>query len=249
MNPVLATRDLRRSFGALEVTAGVDLALMPGARHALIGPNGAGKSTLINLLTGTLRPSGGQVLLEGRDITGLPAAARVARGLSRTFQINTLFPLLTPLEAVLLAVCRRTGILARPLRRLAGCGPEIDEAHDLVCRFGLEAVCDRPTAELAYGQQRLLEIALALAARPRVLLLDEPAAGVPARESAILMAAIAGLPRDVAVLFIEHDMELVFRFAERITVLVAGRILREGLPDQIANDAEVRRVYLGEDDE
>ncbi len=249
MTAVLATRDLRRSFGALEVTAGVDLALMPGARHALIGPNGAGKSTLINLLTGALRPSAGRVVLAGQDVTDLPVAARVARGLSRTFQINTLFPRLTPLEAVLVAVCRRTGALARPLRRLAGCTAEIDEAHDLVARFGLEAVCDRPTGELAYGQQRLLEIALALAARPRVLLLDEPAAGVPARESAILMTAIAGLPRDVAVLFIEHDMELVFRFAERITVLVAGRILREGTPDEIAGDPEVRRVYLGEDDE
>jgi branched-chain amino acid transport system ATP-binding protein len=243
--PALETRTLCKQFGALKVTNEVSLSLKAGGRQALIGPNGAGKSTLINLLTGVLAPTSGSVLLEGTAINQLTTDQRVARGLGRTFQINALFPHLTPLESIMLAVARRSGRLGKPLLALHRQSDTTDEAFALACSVGLGRDCLRPTAELPYGRQRLLEIALALAGRPRVLLLDEPAAGVPAGESFELMQAIESLPRDVAILFIEHDMDLVFRFAETITVLVAGAVLCEGTPGEIAGDPEVRRVYLG----
>jgi branched-chain amino acid transport system ATP-binding protein len=243
--PALETRTLCKQFGALKVTNEVSLSLKAGGRQALIGPNGAGKSTLINLLTGVLAPTSGSVLLEGAEINQLTTDQRVARGLGRTFQINALFPHLTPLESIMLAVARRNGRLGKPLLALHRQSDTTDEAFALACSVGLGRDCLRPTAELPYGRQRLLEIALALAGRPRVLLLDEPAAGVPAGESFELMQAIEALPRDVAILFIEHDMDLVFRFAETITVLVAGAVLCEGTPGEIAGDPEVRRVYLG----
>ena len=243
----LETRGLNRSFGALRVAQDIAFRLPRGARHALIGPNGAGKTTLINLLTGVLAPSSGTVLLDGADITAVSAAERVRRGLVRTFQVNTLFPHLSPLEATALAISRRHGLCLNPLRALKHCHEVIAEARDLLGRFDFGADAARPTRELPYGRQRLLEIALALAAAPKVLLLDEPAAGVPEGESDEIFAALALLPRDIAVLFIEHDMDVVFRFAERITVMVAGQILREGTPDEIADDAQVREVYLGED--
>jgi branched-chain amino acid transport system ATP-binding protein len=243
--PALETRTLCKQFGALKVTNEVSLSLKAGGRQALIGPNGAGKSTLINLLTGVLAPTSGSVLLEGTVINQLTTDQRVARGLGRTFQINALFPHLTPLESIMLAVARRSGRLGKPLLALHRQSDTTDEAFALACSVGLGRDCLRPTAELPYGRQRLLEIALALAGRPRVLLLDEPAAGVPAGESFELMQAIESLPRDVAILFIEHDMDLVFRFAETITVLVAGAVLCEGTPGEIAGDPEVRRVYLG----
>ncbi|MBR0754328.1 ABC transporter ATP-binding protein [Bradyrhizobium jicamae] len=243
----LETRMLCKQFGALQVTNGVSLRLKAGGRQALIGPNGAGKSTLINLLTGVLAPSSGSILLEGAPIDRLTTDQRVTRGLGRTFQVNALFPYLTPLESIMLAVARRNGRLGKPLLALHRQSDTTDEAFALARSVGLERDCLRPTAELPYGRQRLLEIALALAGQPRVLLLDEPAAGVPAGESFELMQAIEALPRDVAILFIEHDMDLVFRFAETITVLVAGTVLCEGTPGEIARDPEVRRVYLGND--
>jgi branched-chain amino acid transport system ATP-binding protein len=227
------------------VAQDIDLSLPQGVRYALIGPNGAGKTTLINLITGMLRPDGGQILLGAEDITSLGPDARVKRGLARTFQINTLFPNLTALESVTLAVLERQGHAEAWWRRLPAYRDAIDEAYSLMHSLNLETVCNRMTRELAYGQQRLLEIALALATRPRVLLLDEPAAGVPKDESAALFAAIAGLSRDLTVLFIEHDMDVVFRFASRIIVMVGGRILVEGAPAEIAENAEVRAVYLG----
>jgi ABC-type branched-subunit amino acid transport system ATPase component len=242
----LETEGLNRSFGALRVTQNVSFQLPRGARHALIGPNGAGKSTFINLLTGVLAPSSGRIRLHGEDITRRPAEARVRRGLSRTFQINTLFPHLTPLEATVLAIARRHGLVVNPLRSLSGCTEEIDEANELLNRFSFGADAERPTRELAYGRQRLLEIVLALAANPTVLLLDEPAAGVPQQESAEIFEALNALPDDIAVLFIEHDMDVVFRFAQRITVLVAGQVLCEGTPDEIADHPQVREVYLGD---
>ena len=241
----LETRTLCKQFGALKVTNDVSLRLKSGGRQALIGPNGAGKSTLINLLTGVLAPTSGSILLEGTPINQLTTDQRVARGLGRTFQINALFPHLTPLESIMLAVARRNGRLGKPLLALHRQSDTTDEEFALACSVGLGRDCLRPTTELPYGRQRLLEIALALAGRPRVLLLDEPAAGVPAGESFELMQAIEALPRDVAILFIEHDMDLVFRFAETITVLVAGAVLCEGTPGEIAGDPEVRRVYLG----
>jgi branched-chain amino acid transport system ATP-binding protein len=242
----LETRGLNRSFGALHVTRDVDFQLPRGARHALIGPNGAGKSTFINLLTGALAPSSGTVMLDGADVTRLPAERRVKRGLVRTFQINTLFTDLTPLESVVMAICERDGIGANPIRALRGCRKAIGEAFQLLERLGFGDDAQRRTKQLPYGRQRLLEIALALALSPKVLLLDEPAAGVPSGESAELFEVIAALPGDVAVLFIEHDMELVARFAQHVTVLVAGQILTEGTPAQIGAHPGVREVYLGE---
>ena len=241
----LAARGIDKRFGSLIVAADVDLTLPPGARHALIGPNGAGKTTLINLMTGMLRPDGGRILLGREDVTALAPDERVRRGLARTYQINSLFPHLTALESVTLAVCERRRVAQTWWRRLIAYREEIEEAHQILGALMLGAVCHRPARELAYGQQRLLEIALALASRPKVLLLDEPAAGVPREESKELFSAIAGLSRDIAVLFIEHDMELVFRFATRVIVMVGGSILVEGTPAEIASDPQVRAVYLG----
>ena len=216
-----------------------------GERYALIGPNGAGKTTLINLMTGMLPPDGGQIFLGDEEITALRPEERVRRGLVRTFQINTLFPHLNALESVALAVCERRGEAGVFWRRLPAFRDAVEEAHAILGSLRLGASWRRPTRELAYGQQRLLEIALALATRPRVLLLDEPGAGVPRDESAELFDVIAGLSQEIAVLFIEHDMEVVFRFARRIIVMVGGRILVEGSPDEIAEDPRVREVYLG----
>jgi ABC-type branched-subunit amino acid transport system ATPase component len=243
----LETRGLACRFGGLIATDNVSLKLAPGARHALIGPNGAGKTTLVNLLTGMIRPTSGQVLLEGEDVTALSANARVRRGLSRTFQINQLFPGMTPAEQLCLAVGERLGKGGNWLG-IAGADNAIgSEVETLLRRFDLLGVMDQPVRQLAYGRQRLLEIALALACRPRVLLLDEPAAGVPQGERADILAALAALPADVTILLIEHDMDLVFRFAQRISVLVAGRLLMEGSPAEVAADARVREVYLGAD--
>ena len=245
--PALEARGLQKQFGALMATDNVSFALEPGARQALIGPNGAGKTTLINLLTGVIAPTEGQVFLDGRDVTAFSASERVRLGLSRTFQINQLFPHLTPIESLGLAISERNRS-GSDFWRVAGTRPAIvAEIEDLLTRFGLEAEMDRPTRQLPYGKQRLLEIALALATRPRVLLLDEPAAGVPEEERQDILAALAALPSDVAILLIEHDMDLVFTFATRISVLVAGRLLTEGDPETIARDERVRAVYLGED--
>jgi branched-chain amino acid transport system ATP-binding protein len=243
--PALATSGLNKSFGSLVVASDIALELPPGARHALIGPNGAGKTTLINLVTGMLRPDAGRILLGDDDITALDPEARVRRGLVRTFQINTLFPSLTALEAVALAVCERRGVARTWLKPIFAYQDAIDEAYAILASLMLGHECYRPTRELAYGQQRLLEIAVALATKPKVLLLDEPAAGVPRDESAELFVAVTNLSREISVLFIEHDMDFVFRFASRITVMVGGRVLVEGNPDEIAADPRVREIYLG----
>ena len=218
-----------------------------GARHALIGPNGAGKTTVINLLTGVLKPNCRAHPARGQDITDLPVHKRVLRGLSRTFQINQLFADLTPLETIGLAVSERH----RPRRRLVAASwaratTSIAEIAEILARFHLLDVMNERTATLPYGKQRLLEIAVAIAAKPRVLLLDEPAAGVPESERHDILAAVAALPRDVTVLLIEHDMDLVFSFADRISVLVNGALLVEGPPDEVARDPQVKAVYLGE---
>jgi branched-chain amino acid transport system ATP-binding protein len=241
----LETKGLNKSFGSLVVAQDVQLALPPGVRYALIGPNGAGKTTLINLMTGMLEPDGGQILLAGEDITALKPDARVKRGLARTFQINTLFPQLSPLEAVTLAVLERERNAHNWWRSLPAFEQATEEAFTILKSLHLANAGYRETRELAYGQQRLLEIALALATRPRVLLLDEPAAGVPKDESAELFAAISNLSSELTVLFIEHDMNVVFRFASRIIVMVGGRIMVQGTPEEIARDQRVREVYLG----
>jgi len=246
MRPALRTESLSKSFGAFKANSEVSLSFAAGARHALIGPNGAGKTTFINLLTGVLAPTAGEVYLGEERITGLPQHVRVKRGMTRTFQINTLFPGLTVLESVVLACCERGARGSVWWRTVAAEHGAIAEARQILTRLRLDRDADMPTRALPYGKQRLLEIALALATRPTVLLLDEPATGIPAAESAELFGVIAQLPREVTIIFIEHDMNLVFRFAERITVLVGGTVLVEGAPDDIARDSKVREVYLGE---
>ena len=246
MSVALRTQSLSKAFGAFMANSDVSLSFEAGARHALIGPNGAGKTTFINLLTGFLAPTSGEVYLGDERITALPQHARVKRGMTRTFQINTLFPGLTALESVVLACCERERHGGVWWRTVSAEGLAIDEAWQILVQLKLEGDADVPTRALPYGKQRLLEIALALATRPTVLLLDEPGAGIPAAESAELFNVIAQLPREVTIVFIEHDMKLVFRFAERITVLVGGSVLVEGPPEEIARDARVREVYLGE---
>jgi len=243
--PVLATRALNKRFGGIAATRDVSLRLEAGARHALIGPNGAGKTTLINQLTGVLAPSSGNIELAGEDITRLAPHKRVRRGLVRTFQINQLFAQLTPLQSVCLASSQSQGA-AGAWRRLGADKAALEQSADLLERFRLADVMREKTARLAYGKRRLLEVAMALACRPRVLLLDEPLAGVPDGERADIMATLAALPAEVTVLLIEHDMDLVFSFASRISVLVDGSLLAEGTSAEIAADARVRAVYLGE---
>ena len=245
MTLALSTRGVNKTFGSLVVARDIAIELPQGERYALIGPNGAGKTTLINLITGMLKPDGGKIFLGAENITALPPAERVRLGLVRTFQINTLFPHLTALEAVTLAICERIGQAGVWWRGLPEQRAAVDEAFEILSSLRLASHATRPTRELAYGQQRLLEIALALATRPKVLLLDEPAAGVPKDESAELFNVIAGLSKDIAILFIEHDMNVVFRFASRIIVMVGGRILVEGAPAEISADPRVREVYLG----
>jgi branched-chain amino acid transport system ATP-binding protein len=237
--------NISRYFGGLAAVSNVSFQVNEGEIVGLIGPNGAGKTTLVNLITGMLKPDRGQIFLGQEEITALGPAERVQRGLARTFQINTLFPRLSALEAVTLAICQRRGCAGIWWRKLPFYGEAIEEAHAILLSLGLGGSCYRPTRELAYGQQRLVEIVLALASKPAVLLLDEPAAGVARAESAELLSAIASLSEAVSVLFIEHDMDIVFRFASRVIVMVAGRILIEGTPREIATDKRVRDVYLG----
>jgi branched-chain amino acid transport system ATP-binding protein len=246
MASVLETRALDKYFGGIVAANEVTLAIEKGARHALIGPNGAGKTTLVNLLTGVLRPTAGQILLDGNDITGLKPNERVRLGIARTFQINQLFADLTPIETLGLAISERMG-LGRDWWRIVGSKASVtDEIVELIERFRLGDVMRERTAILPYGKQRLLEIALAIARKPRVLLLDEPAAGVPDDERHEILATVEALPADVTVLLIEHDMDIVFSFADRISVLVNGALFVEGVPDEVARDPRVRAVYLGE---
>ncbi len=243
---LLETRSLSKYFGALAAARDIDFRIAAGARHALIGPNGAGKTTFINLLTGVFGPTAGQVLLRGRDITRVPQSERVKLGIARTFQINRLFRGLSVLENVYIAVAERAGI-ANAMLKPAGRRTEvIEEAMQLLDMLKLTANAGHSIAQLPYGRQRLVELAIALGLKPQALLLDEPAAGVPSAESHIILDAIAALPKEIGVLIIDHDMDLVFRFAERITVMVGGTIFAEGTPQEIAADPRVREVYLGQ---
>ncbi len=244
--PALEIAGLGRSFGALHVTRDVSMALAPGARHALIGPNGAGKTTLVNLITGALRPDAGRILAGGEDVTALSEPARVRKGLARTFQITELFRELSALENVALSAAERRGRGWRFFARNANESETIDEAMGLLESLGLAGDALTPVKQLPYGRQRLLEVAVTLGQRPRVLLLDEPAAGVPSAESHLILDVLESLPEDIAILIIEHDMDVVFSFARSVTVLVDGAILTEGTPEEIARDPEVRTVYLGD---
>jgi ABC-type branched-subunit amino acid transport system ATPase component len=247
MTTVLETVGLKKRFGGITAANDVSLRVEKGARHALIGPNGAGKTTVVNLLTGVLRPTAGRILLEGRDITALDVHERVRLGIARTFQVNQLFSDLTPLESLGVAVSERLGS-GRDWWRLAGSKSGIvEEVMELIERFHLVDVMYERTAILPYGKQRLLEVALAIACRPHVLLLDEPAAGVPETERHEILSAVAALPADVTVLLIEHDMDLVFSFADRISVMVNGALFVEGAPAEVARDPRVKAVYLGEE--
>jgi ABC-type branched-subunit amino acid transport system ATPase component len=245
--PILETIRLEKRFGGIAATNDVSLAIEKGARQALIGPNGAGKTTFINLLTGVLAPSGGRILLDGVDITALKPHQRVRRGMVRTFQINQLFADLTPLESIGLVISERLGSGSDWWRLVGGKAKITSEIAEIAERFRLADVINERTATLPYGKQRLLEIALAFACRPRVLLLDEPAAGVPEAERHELLATIAALPPEVTVLLIEHDMDLVFSFARRISVLVNGALFADGAPEEVARDPRVKAVYLGEE--
>jgi branched-chain amino acid transport system ATP-binding protein len=246
MTNTLRTEGLSKQWGAFKANTDVSLTFEPGARHALIGPNGAGKTTFINLLTGGFPPTSGKVLLGNQDITHLPQHERVKLGMTRTFQINTLFANMTVLESVVLAICERRGLQRVWWKTVEKHADVVDEAMALLATLKLTREANSVTRSMAYGKQRLVEIALALATQPKILLLDEPAAGIPSAESKELFEVIAQLPRDVTVVFIEHDMGLVFRFADRITVLVGGKVLTEGTPAEIAADPRVKEVYLGE---
>lgn len=242
---VLSAYGLVMYFGGIIATNKVTLDLHHGARHALIGPNGAGKTTLINLLTGVLQPSSGNIVLEGQDITTLAPHQRVHRGMVRTFQINQLFDALTPLETLAMVVSQQQGLGGKWWRAMGSSASVTERCEQLLEQFHLTAVMDQQTRVLAYGKRRLLEIAIALACKPRVLLLDEPMAGVPAGEREELLQTVAALPANVSILLIEHDMNLVFSFAKQMTVMVNGTVLTEGDPEQIANDPRVKAVYLG----
>jgi branched-chain amino acid transport system ATP-binding protein len=245
---VLSCEGLVKRFGGITATDNVSLQLLRGARHVLIGPNGAGKTTLINLFTGVLSPTAGSIRLLGEDITHLAPHQRVQRGLVRTFQINQLFDGLTPLQTLAMTVSQQLGMGASALRPL-GHDPRVaDRCESLLRQFHLLEVMDQPTQQLAYGKRRLLEMAIALASEPSVLLLDEPVAGVPAGEREELLRTVAALPADVSVLLIEHDMDLVFSFAKSMTVMVNGAVLTEGTPAEMAADPRVREVYLGHGD-
>jgi len=246
MTAVLETRSLVKRFGGLAATNDVSLVVERGARHALIGPNGAGKTTLINLLTGVLEPTSGTIRLDGRDITTLAPHLRVRRGVVRTFQITQLFRTMTPLSSLALAVSVRRGTSARWWQPLGADRELAPRCETLLERFRLAEVMDQPVHSLAYGKRRLLEIAMALACAPRVLLLDEPVAGVPEGERQEIFETISALPADVSIVLIEHDMDLVFNFARTVTVLVNGAVFAEGDVETIAHDPRVKAVYLGE---
>jgi branched-chain amino acid transport system ATP-binding protein len=247
MTAALEVQGLNRAFGALPVTRDVNLRLEKGARRALIGPNGAGKTTLVNLITGALKPSSGRVFLDGADITTLSQAERARRGLARTFQINQLFRGLSVLENVGMTISERDGHANNLWRSVGSRRIVLDEALDYLDALRLTDDALKLVRELPYGRQRLVEIAVALAQKPRVLLLDEPAAGVPSSETHLILDVVASLDPDIAILIIEHDMDVVFRFAKTITVLVQGAVFTEGTPEEIMANADVRAVYLGEE--
>jgi len=246
MKPALETRSLCKSFGALVVAQNIDFRLAPGERHALIGPNGAGKTTFVNMLTGALAPSAGKIFLNDQEITRTSQSTRVRSGLGRTFQVTSLFRNLPVLDNVALGVAERRGLAIRMWRPASSHREVIEESRELLSALGIADDAATRVADLPYGKQRLVEIAIALGLKPKVLLLDEPAAGVPSHELEKILATLEKLPSDIAILIIEHDMELVFRFARRITVLVQGTVLVEGTPDEIVRDKRVHDVYLGE---
>ncbi|MDB5641253.1 MAG: Amino acid/amide transporter ATP-binding protein 1, family [Hyphomicrobiales bacterium] len=245
---LLESRQLVKRFGGILATDHVDFTLPEGARHALIGPNGAGKTTFVNLLSGVLTPTSGEIFLDGVNVTGWSARRRAHAGMARTFQINQLFADLTPLETLVLTISERENAGWSWFRPVGSRADFVDEGMALLRQLGIEDIAHGRVGVLAYGKQRLLEIAVALAQKPKVLLLDEPAAGVPEHEREQILDVVAALPDNVALILIEHDMHLVFRFAKSISVLVNGGLFMEGTPEEVASDPRVRKVYLGEEE-
>ncbi len=245
MSAIFEVSNLKKAFGGLTVTNNVSLSMAPGDRVALIGPNGAGKTSFVNLVTGNLQADSGEVRIAGQNVNKVDAIGRVRRGLVRSFQVTRLFQDMTPAEHVGMAVLQRTGRSGRMFGNFLAMRDVMAETEELLGTLGLAALAHRKVSEIAYGQQRLLEIAVAMALKPKVLLLDEPAAGVPQSDTGRIEQALADLPADLAVLMIEHDMDLVFRFAKRVVVLAAGTIIFDGSPKDVTQDARVREAYLG----
>lgn len=242
---ILSTSGLTKEFAGFTAVNGVDLRVRRGSIHALIGPNGAGKTTLVGLLSGAVQPDAGRITLAGQDITGVGAPRRVKRGLVRTFQVSSLFPKFSVAENLYLAISEHAGVTSSLFAVAGRQRPLLERVEALVERMGLQDDAHRPVSMIAYGKQRLLELAMALALEPKVLLLDEPAAGIPTAEAGLVLGAVESLPADIAVLMIEHDMQMVRRFATEVSVLVNGRILMSGKPEDVMSSDEVRAVYLG----
>ena len=244
-SPLLRLEQVNKAFGSLVVTRDVSLDLAAGQRHVIIGPNGAGKTSLINQIGGQLQPDSGRILLDGRDVTRLTPEARAQRGLARTFQKNTLFQRLSTFENVRLGVQARFGSTFDLASRALGRDDINDRAQDILARLRLNHLADKRVSSISYGDQRQLEVAVALAGAPRILLLDEPTSGLSPAETGQLVDLIRTLPAELGVLMIEHDMEVVFSLADRVTVLYYGEVLASGLPDDVAGNERVREVYLG----
>ena len=241
----LELRDLNKAFGGLRVTVTVNLAVEPGERRLIIGPNGAGKTTLFNLVTGELRADSGRIMLFGRDLTGIAARRRTHLGLARTYQIITLFPGETLTRNITLSLLGLSRLRWNPLVRLNGQRDLLDQAHATLVRVGLEHLADRPVAQTSYGERRRVEIAMALAQDPKVLLLDEPFAGLSVEERRDVLSMISSIPRDVTIVMIEHDMDVALEFAERITVLHFGQVIVEGTRAEVVQHPRTKEIYLG----
>jgi len=244
---ILEARGLRKAFGALAATDDVSLELREGETHAIIGPNGAGKTTLIGQLSGTLRPDSGQIRFAGEDVTRLSAPQRAKKGFARSFQITSIYREFSALDNVALAVQAHAGHSFRFWKPAREERALRDAARAMLEEVGLGARADVPAANLAHGEQRQLEVAMALATRPRLLLLDEPVAGMGLEESQRMVQFLAGLKGRQSIILVEHDMDAVFTLADRISVLVYGRIIASGRPEEVRANAEVRRAYLGEE--
>jgi branched-chain amino acid transport system ATP-binding protein len=241
----LVIRGLEKSFGGLRVTAGIDLTVEPGERRLIIGPNGAGKTTLFNLITGELAPDAGSIALFGRDLVPLPSHARAHLGLARTYQIITLFPRDTLTHNVMLSLMGVRAVRWNPVAPFSGRRELEALAEAALARVGLQAKRNRPLAETAYGERRRVEIAMALAQEPKVLLLDEPFAGLSLDERRDILALLIGIPRGVTIVMIEHDMDVALDFAEKISVMHFGEIIVEGSRAEVVADRRVAEIYLG----
>jgi branched-chain amino acid transport system ATP-binding protein len=242
----LVVSGLEKSFGGLRVTRSVDLSVVPGERHLIIGPNGAGKTTLFNLITGDLRADRGTISLFGRDITRLASRRRAHLGASRTYQIITLFPRDTIIRNVMLSLLGRDPLRWNPIRRFERQRHLLAGAEAALARVGLSHIATRPLSETSYGERRRVEIAMALAQNPRLLLLDEPFAGLSSEERRDIQAVLAAIPRDITIVMIEHDMDVALEFAERISVMHFGEIVVEGTRAEVVAHPRTREIYLGE---